>query len=360
MRLLDRYVLHAYWRFFRLTGAALLAIILVVDLFEQIDKIVQNHVGVFDAAYYFAMNLPVVGFRLVPMVSLLAAILGLSTLSRDSEVIAMRAGGVSLYRTVLPLLQVGIVLTVVIFVLGETAIPQMHAKADQVKAERILGETPNEALQVTNIWLRGKERRIYYARKFVPAEHALLKVSIFEFDPRYELLTRMDVGRMVWSENGWQLHDVTEYHFLPGGEVEVTKSPSQHAQFPETLDAFRLVRKRQADMNAIELRRYIRRIQAEGGEVSPLRADLYAKFATPFSAFILILLAVPYGVHNPRSGGVGRSLAIGFGIAIGYWFLMQIGLSLGHAGKLPPLFAAWLGNLFFATLGVYMLIHMRQ
>jgi len=360
MRLLDRYLLLAYWRYFRLTGGALLAIILVVDLFEQIDKIVENHVGLFDAAYYFALNLPVVGFRLVPMISLLAAVLGLGALSRDSEVIAMRAGGVSLYRTVLPLLQVGVALTVLTFLLGELVIPQMHAKADQVKAVHILRDTPTKALRLANIWLRGKERRMYYAREFAPKEQALLKVSIFEFGPHYELLTRTDVGRMEWHDNVWRLLDVTEYRFVTGGDVEVTQSPSVYAQFPENLEAFHRVKKRPADMNAVELRRYIRRVQAEGGEVSALRADLYAKFATPFSVLVLILLAVPYGVHNPRSGGIGRSLAIGFGLAIAYWFLLQIGLSLGHAGKLPPLFAAWLGNLFFASLGLYMMIHMRQ
>ena len=159
---------------------------------------------------------------------------------------------------------------------------------------------------------------------------------------------------------GWLLSGVTEYRIAPGGEVEVSQVATEHVQFPETLEAFRRVKKRPADMNAVELRRYIRRMQAEGGNVSALRSDLQAKFAMPFSVLVLILLAIPYGVHNPRSGGIGRSLAIGLGLAIAYWFVTQIGLSLGHAGKLPPLFAAWLGNLFFAILGVYLMIHVRQ
>ncbi|MGD2062501.1 MAG: LPS export ABC transporter permease LptG [Nitrospirota bacterium] len=360
MRILDRYVLRAYWRFFRLTAGAMLAIIFIVDLFEQIDDIIENDVGIFSAAAYFATNLPVVGFRLLPMISLVAAVLGLGALARDSEVIAMRAGGVSLYRTVLPLLQMGIVLTVLTFLFGEMVFPQLHAKADQIKATNIKKDTPSEDLQRTNIWLRGKDRRMYYAREFEPAQRALLDVSIFEFDPAYRLIRRTDVGRMERLGDGWVLTDVVEYRIAEGGEVEVSRAATERVQLPETLEAFRRVKKRPADMNAVELRRYIRRMEAEGGEVSALRSDLQAKFAMPFSVVVLILLAIPYGVHNPRTGGIGRSLAIGLGLAIAYWFVMQIGLSLGHAGKLPPIFAAWLGNLFFATLGLYLMIHVRQ
>jgi lipopolysaccharide export system permease protein len=360
VRILDRYLLSAYWRFFRLTGGALLAIIFIVDLFEQIDDIIKNDVGVFAAAAYFAANLPVVGFRLLPMIALLAAVLSLGSLARDSEVIAMRAGGVSLYRTVLPLLQLGVVLTVLTFLFGEMVFPELHAKADQIKAANIKKDTAEEDLQRTNIWLRGNDRRMYYAREFEPAQRALLDVSIFEFDPVYHLTERIDVERMEWRGDVWLLSGVTEYRIAPGGEVQVTQVANERVHYPETLDAFRRVKKRPADMNAVELRRYIRRLEAEGGEVSALRSDLQAKFAMPFSVLVLILLAIPYGVHNPRSGGIGRSLAIGLALAIAYWFVMQIGLSLGHAGKLPPLFAAWLGNLFFAALGLYLMIHVRQ
>ena len=236
MRILDRYVLRAYWRFFRITAGAMLAIIFIVDLFEQIDDIIENHVGVFAAAAYFLTNLPVVGFRLVPMISLVAAVLGLGALARDSEVIAMRAGGVSLYRTVLPLLQLGIVLTVLTFLFGEMVFPQLHAKADEIKATNIKKDTPSEDLQRTNIWLRGKDRRMYYAREFEPARRTLLDVSIFEFDPAYHLTRRTDVARMEWRADGWLLSGVTEYRIAPGGEVEVSQVATEHVQFPETLE----------------------------------------------------------------------------------------------------------------------------
>jgi lipopolysaccharide export system permease protein len=360
VHILDRYVLRGYWRFFRLTAGAMLAIIFIVDLFEQIDDIIENDVGIFAAAAYFAANLPVIGFRVLPMISLVAAVLGLGALARDSEVIAMRAGGVSLYRTVLPLLQMGILLTVLTFLFGEMVIPPLHATADRIKATNIKKDMPSEDLQRSNIWLRGKEGRMYYAQQFEPARRALLDVSIFEFDPAYRLTKRIDVGKMEWRADGWLLTDVVEYRLAASGEVEVSQVAAEQVQLPETLESFHRVKKRPADMNAVELRRYIRRLRAEGGEVSALRSDLHAKLAMPFSVLVLILLAIPYGVHNPRSGGIGRSLAIGLGLAIAYWFVMQIGLSLGHAGKLPPLFAAWSGNLFFAILGLYLMIHVRQ
>lgn len=360
MRLLDRYILSSYLRYFRLTGGAFLALILVVNLFERIDEIIENQAGFFDAAYYFLLAVPVVGFQLIPMASLIAAILGLSALARDSEIIAMRSSGVSLYRTALPILKAGLLLTLITFLLGELVIPDLHAKAEEVKRTRIKRQTVADTLQRENIWLRGEGRRIYHVRRFEPEKEILHDVTIYEFTPGFQLLHRLDVQRMEWYEERWRLVDVTSYTFDRGKEMVIDHNESTVGRFPETISAFKRIKKRPEDMNAVELRRYIRRRLAEGSDVAPLRSDLHAKFSMPFSVLVLTLLAIPFAIHNPRSGGIGRSLAIGFALAIVYWFLLQIGLSLGHAAKLPPVFAAWISNLFFTVLGVYLLIHIRQ
>jgi len=358
--ILDRYVLTTFGRYLRLTVAAAMGLVFVVELFDRIDEIISNHAGLFTAVEYFFFQVPVVAYRLVPVLAMLAAILAISSLSRESEVVAMRAAGVSLYRTVWPILQAGLGLTLILFLFGEIVIPGFHHRADFIKQTRIRHETANEELRTRNIWLRGERGRIYYARRFVPESAALEGVTWFDFDRNFRMVSRTDAQRMVWGEGRWRIEGIVERRFLANGEVEVKQVAATTRTLSEGLKAFRRVKKRPGDMNLVELRRYIRRTAAEGGDVVKLRADLHAKLAQPFSAAILTLLAIPFSIHRPRSGGAGRSMALGLALALSYWFLLQIGLSLGHAGKLPPMLAAWIANLFFAGLGTYRLLHLPQ
>jgi len=360
MLILDRYVLVTFGRYLRLTVAAAMGLVFVVELFDRIDEIISNHVGLLTAAEYFLFQVPVVAYRLVPILAMLAAILAISSLSRESEVVAMRAAGVSLYRIVWPILQAGLGITLLLFLLGEMVIPQFHHHADLMKKTRIRHEAANEELRTRNIWLRGDGGRIYYARRFVPESATLEGVTWFDFDPSFRMVSRTDAQRMVWKEGRWRIENSVERRFLTNGEVEVKRVAVVTRTFPEGLKAFRRMKKRPGDMNLVELRRYIRRTAGEGGDVVKLRADLHAKLAQPFSAVILTLLAIPFSIHRPRSGGAGRSMALGLALALAYWFLLQIGLSLGHAGKLPPMVAAWIANLFFAALGTYRLLHLPQ
>jgi len=360
MLILDRYVLSAFGRYPRLTVAAAMGLVFVVELFDRIDEIISNHAGLFTAAEYFFFQVPVVAYRLVPILAMLAAILAISSLSRESEVVAMRAAGVSLYRIAWPILQAGMGLSLLLFLFGEMVIPQFHHQADFIKQTRIRHREANEKLRTRNIWLRGEGGRIYYARHFVPASSTLEGVTWFDFDPTFRMVSRTDAQRMVWEDGRWRIENSVERHFLTGGEVEVKHIATAVRTFPEGLKAFRRVKKRPGDMNLVELRRYIRRTAAEGGDVVKLRADLHAKLAQPFSVAILTLLAIPFSIHRPRSGGAGRSMALGLGLALAYWFLLQVGLSLGHAGKLPPVVAAWIANLFFIALGTYRLLHLPQ
>ncbi|RMF77248.1 MAG: LPS export ABC transporter permease LptG, partial [Nitrospirae bacterium] len=309
---------------------------------------------------YFLLNVPVVAFRLFPLVAMLSTILALAALSRDSEIVAMRAVGVSLYRVVWPLLQAGLALSVVLLLLGELAIPRMHQEADLIKQTRIRHREANTELRTRDIWLRGAGGRIYYARRFDPEARALLHVTWFDFDPGFRITGRTDVERMVWQGDRWRLEGVVERRFRADGGVETHRAAVELRSLPEGLSAFRRVKKRPADMNWVELRRYIRRLAAEGGDVVKLRADLHAKLAQPFSAAVLTLLAIPFAIQRPRSGGTGKALALGLALGLAYWFLLQVGLSLGHGGKLPPLLAAWLGNLVFGAVGLYRLIHLPQ
>lgn len=358
MLILDRYVLATFGRYLRLTVAAAMGLVFVVELFDRIDEIISNHAGLFAVVEYFLFQVPVVVFRLMPILAMLAAILAISSLSRESEVVAMRAVGISLYRTVWPILQAGLALALLLFLFGEMVIPQLHHQADLIKETRIRNHEANEELSTSNIWLRAEGGRIYSARRYLPETATLTGVTWFDFDATFRVVSRTDVQRMVWEEGRWRLEGVVERHFLSNGEMDVRHITTVTRTLPEGLKAFRRVKKRPGDMNLVELRRYIRRTAAEGGDVVKLRADLHAKLAQPFSAAILTLLAIPFSIHRPRSGGAGRSMALGLALALAYWFLLQVGLSLGHAGKLPPMVAAWIANLFFAALGTYRLLHL--
>jgi len=359
MRILSRYVLREFMRFFSITLTAFVTLFVMGELIEKMDEYIEHKAAVADIARLVLYQLPNIIFLMTPVAVLLSTLLALGVLSKNSEVIAMKASGVPLYRIIAPIFSVAVGLSLVIFWANESVIPYCNSTAEYIKNTEIEKRPPRPALKHDKLWFRGPEGEIINIglvefEKDVPHCYG---VTFYKLNKDFQLVERVDAARMDWVDGGWVLAKGSVYSFRDNGGIKVTHFLSQPVDLPEKPEDFKPVEKLSEEMNFSELSRYIARLRNEGYNPVKYMVDLDGKVSFTLANIIMVIVAVPFSLKTSRSGGMALGVGICIFVAISYWLIHSFAMSLGHAGRFPPFFAAWLANMLFGAGGFYMLLH---
>ncbi len=415
MSILDRYITQEFLKTFLFGIVALILVSTVVDIFERVDDIVQNKPPLPVSITFFIARIPQVLFMITPISVLLTTLLVIGSFAKNSEVIAMLASGVSIYRILVPLLIIGFIMSACMLGLNEFVVPTANRITEECK--RIIKGKPDKSkMAKIQIWFRGKredkneavhalqENRIYYINALIPDRLELHGVTIFELNTQFAPVRRIDAARAVYhppsqsqlqnsrpqlslftrlvrfftasfqrlirffhsseeQENGslalgtWTLYQGNERSLDMSAEKHTIITFRERGDYiiPRTFGEFRRDTKDPEDMNYQELTEYIKTLTASGYDVSEYIVDLRAKFSYPFVSLVMVIIGFPFALKSPRSGaamGVGLSVFIG----LTYWIILQLGISLGHARILPPTLAAWISHIMFASSGLYQIL----
>ncbi len=121
-----------------------------------------------------------------------------------------------------------------------------------------------------------------------------------------------------------------------------------------------MIAKSSEEMNFTELWDYVKRLKMSGYQAARYEVDLYSKLSFPLSSLLMVLIATPLSLQKVRSGGLGKGIALSVLIAFIYWGLVSVGTALGRSGALPPLEAAWIANVLFASASLFILFRMQK
>ena len=181
-RVLDIYVLRGFWFFFALVLVVFVSLFIIVTLFELLPDIVKNNVPTAIVVSYFLFPLPQILYWVVPLTVLLAILINLGTLTKTNEILAVKAGAISLYRMSLPLLVWACMLSGAIYLLQdfhaailEPAAGRISERHQRPRAANIPGSTAK--------WMAGSDNRIYHYNYFDPNLNLFGGISIFAFKP---------------------------------------------------------------------------------------------------------------------------------------------------------------------------------
>jgi lipopolysaccharide export system permease protein len=128
---------------------------------------------------------------------------------------------------------------------------------------------------------------------------------------------------------------------------------------PEHIDDFTQIQKSPEAMSFLELRAYVTKLQESGHQVGKYVVQLYSKLSFPFVHLIMALVAIPFALASPRSGGRAVGIGVAIVIAVGYWMVHSMALAFAQADLLPPALAAWTANVVFAGLGTALFLNAR-
>ncbi|MBN1356469.1 LPS export ABC transporter permease LptG [bacterium] len=359
IRILDRYVMSQFLILFVYIQVALMSISLIVHAFEKIDNLLENQASLVDALIAIGFNLPYFGFLAIHFSTLVATILTIGTLNRTSELIAMKASGISYLRITASMIVLGLVLSGFAFLLNESIIPYSNRQVEQAW-DRIKSRERTKFVRYHR-WYRGKSGDIYFFQHYDPREEKIAGFSLFNIDQSMNILSRLEASRVEWVDRRWVTDDARNIVMSSGCRLLRDESTSRMViDIPEKPADFSKEYKESEEMNLRELKEYIRILRSIGFDTTEYEVDWHSKLSIPFLSVIMVLIGIAFSSQNPRSAGGMRGLGMAILIGAVYFLLFRIGLEFGQAGQYPPIIAAWICNGIFLVLACWLLFRANR
>ena len=356
MSIIYRYISREIIKMFFLILAAVTMIYLSVDFFEKVDNFMEADVPLTRLASYFLLKLPLVISQISPVCILLTVLITFGLMNKHNEITALKSSGLSVYILLRPVLVIGVVATLALFLFSEVIVPVTISKANKIWQLEVR-KKPQLASRQKNIWLKGK-RSIYYISYYNPQKDIISGISLSYFDADFQLTKRIEARQGIYENGQWKCNDIMEQvlgengagyqiNFYDERVIDMDLSPQ---------DLKRVVKKSE-EMNISELLEYIRDVEAEGYDATLYRVDFHAKFAIPFVCIIMCIIATSIAVKRRIREGISISIAYGIGIVFLYGIAFSFCISIGYGGVLPPVIAAWIASVIFLCLGLINLIN---
>lgn len=350
---LDSHLIRTCLAYFLMVVVAVCTIAIAVNLSDNLDDIQRNQVPFIRVASYYLYSIPQILHDLVPLAFLVAFLATAAVLEKHNESTAIKAAGVSLTRVALPLLGLGLMLGVGLFVLDESVVQRANRTAQQLE-DIIKGRKVTRAYRSTDRpWLFLPDgRTLVNFIQYDGETKALVRPSVYVFSDELQLRSRLVADVAEYRDGQWIAEGGWSRTFLDESSPTFARH-KEHVSLPIDVgpEYFGREFRRPSQMNLVELRSYIASLRAAGYRVDPLRVQFHQKLAYPLSLFLLAWLALPFAFRIGRKGTVvGIATALVLGMA--YFALTAIVTTLGEASLLPPIVAAWTPNVIFLFLAI--------
>ncbi len=362
-RILDEYVVREFLIMFLLVQAGFVLLMIVFTFFDLIGDILRNHPALTTVGDYLVNLTPSMIYQIAPLAVLIATLVVFGVLNRNSEIVAMKTTGISLYRLVIPVVSIAILLAAGLFVFDQYYLPQANRKQDALR-NTIKGKPPQTYLHPEQKWIFGQPRagepgRIFYYEFFDPDKEEFANLSVFEFDPStFALTRRIFAARAVWDddadtwnfEKGW-VRD------LQGANVTAYRdfAATTFSEIHEPPDYFTKEELQAQEMNFGQLQGYIRDLRQSGFDTMRLRVALWHKLAYPLVAVVMAVLAIPFALSMGRRGSL-TGIAVAIAVALAYFVVDGFFSALGNVNYLPATVAACSADVLFGLVGGYLLL----
>ena len=365
MKLITRYLLGHMRRpwIYIIAGFSIIAIL--VDLFGNFVDFMEAGTSIPNVLLYYAILLPTYLPYMLPISLLLALLYALWQLSKNSELTAMRASGLSLAQLITPFLLTGLISAFLLLAVNELFNPWAMHWTRQFQSIQGSRHARQNHLALNLAFKHVPGRRIWRINSFdtrPSAAHEMRGINLTQQRPDGSDEFRMDVVRARWIDGHWWFEDVETRFYNsnndPVGPVESTPS-LEMTMLSETPQDFIDEIKDTSERSAAEILKFIQTHSGISEETrNRLMVDFHYRLAAPWLCFIVVLVGVPFGTHSGRRG-MGMGILLALLAFFGYYILMGLGLAYGKRQLISPVIAGWFPDMVFLVLGLAMLRRIR-
>ncbi|MDD2308713.1 MAG: LPS export ABC transporter permease LptG [Desulfuromonadaceae bacterium] len=353
MSVINRYIAQTWLRLLMLCLSGFVGIYLVIDLIEKIPRFMREGGAAGDILQYFIWKLPEMISRTATFSVLMATLLTLGVLSRDSEIIALRSCGISLLRISLPMLTLGFFVSILLLINSELVLPHSYVHTEQIENVKIKKKSDRITFKRNNIWFRSSSM-ILQARLFEPITKTLSGVVVWNVDDAMNPVSRIDADTALFRDGRWTLNSTTLRNFQTTAGYAPYSAQTMVLDLNLKIEDLQVLEKDADNMSIRSLKEYAENLRNGGYQSYRYLAMMHAKIASPFAALIMVMLGIPFALKNSRSGGIAMGIGTSIGIGFAYFVVNAVLLSYGRSGILTPVVAAWGANFIFLLSGIWL------
>lgn len=362
MKLIDSYLLRRLLvpLFWCLLAFSLVYV--VYDIFDNLPDFIQGKTPPLEVARYYLFLMPSALIYIVPVSLLLATLYSLSSLTRHNELTAMRASGVSIYRLMLPYATAGLVASVLLLLINETIAPWSAYWCDQfVRSQKHRGKI-NPQLAFNLAFNNELAHRVWQIAQFNTRTFELHDVQVLQQRPDGTDEYKIWAKRGEWLDRRWWFTEVQIQRYdsqsRPLGPPQ-SQPWMEMAEFDETPLQFLNEVRDPEFLSARDLLNFIathRRLSEQ--TIQRIRVDFHHRLASPWTAFIVTLLGISFGVHTGRRGALS-GICLCLALFFSYYLVVNVFLALGKKSTLPAWLGGWGPNILYLILALWLLRRLR-
>ncbi|EHL29832.1 LPS export ABC transporter permease LptG [Legionella drancourtii] len=354
MRILDRYIAKTVLTSIGLVTLMLVGLQILFYLFDQLGDLGKLDYGITQAAFFVLMQMPYQVYLFFPMASLLGCLIGLGAMANHSELVVMRASGMSILQITGAVLKASVLLIFLVTVLGETVVPYLSHYANDYKTASVSGGQTIRTAK--GFWLRHGNDFISVGR--ILPNNVLQNIYQFRFDEQHHLKLARLIREAKYSEQGWVAYNVQQTEFV----VDHTRAqtfatlPWDVPVKPKILNISSI---EPDEMTLHELNRYIREQKRSHQNVHNYQFAFLQRIIQPFTTMVMMVLAIPFIFGPLRSSTMGSKLLVGAAVGFGFHILSRFFGPVSSVFQLPAGLAALGPTFLFALLGLYLMRRVR-
>ncbi|MFH1996474.1 MAG: LptF/LptG family permease [Candidatus Omnitrophota bacterium] len=357
MRIIRNYILKEVIGTFLLSVIVFTFVLLIGNIVKIADLVINKGVDLISISKMLLCLAPYLLSFTMPMALLTATLLTFGRLSGDSEIIAMRASGISLYQIAFPAVLLGLIFSLLSIPLNDTLLPNAHFLSRRMVKE--IGMRRPTAYLEEGTFVRGfgnfvmfiyqiNKNRLKNIRIYQPQEGGPTRTVIAEsgvITPHPETST-VELNLYNGTSEEPSPVDPSIFYKLNFKNYTMTLDLSKQIQSDR-------IQKKTKEMTIKELQKEIEKNKRESIDSVPLFTEIHKKISLSFSSLIFVLIGIPLGIVSHRS-----EKSVGFGISLIlfllYWGLLLGGTALAYQGTVPPWLGVWISNIVFFVLGAFL------
>ncbi|RLA89608.1 MAG: LPS export ABC transporter permease LptG [Deltaproteobacteria bacterium] len=357
--ILYRYITKEYLKIFFLCLMAIIAIYIIVDFFDRADKLLKPNVSGITIFKYYLLKMPIIVSQTLPVIVLLSTVITLGIMSKNNEILAMKATGISIIKILIPIYLLAFFISITSLFANENIVPFCFKKMEYLWVVDIKHDKRGTFFKNNRIWYKSG-RTLNNIQVYYPERKTIQGIIIYKLGDDFYLKERIEADKGIWNGKRWKFFSVNLWKFGKKGVTFFEHKKWAFLPFSITPKVLNRVKERTEEMSFSCLKRYIKKIKREGYDPTPYLVDLHAKIAFPFVSLIVVLIAIPFGINIKKAGGIALALAGSLLLSGAFWLFFSIFISLGHTGLIPPIIAAWGANIIFGIIGVVISYKTRQ
>ena len=350
MKIFERYVAMHVVAATLLSLLVLLALFLFVGVVDDLGHVGKGDYTVLRSLEYVALSAPRLVFSLFPVAAVIGTLLGLGLMAANSELVVLRAAGVSVAELVGAAMKAAALLMIAVLLVGELVAPLAERVAEGRRSSAQVGFAAGG--DGAGFWARDGNSFIN-VRGLNPGER-MEELYIYEFDDSRRLRVATRAAEATYREGRWHLADIAQSRFdgdrVTGRSLERARWDSQFR--PELVN---LVALRPESLSALGLARYIGHLRENMQSAKRFELALWTKLAYPLATGVMVLLAVPLVLGRLQRAGLGARMLVGALLGLSFHVINQATGHLGLVYHLNPVVTALAPTGIFLVAALWML-----